>query len=1754
MKRLILFVLMSISVNIILAQSVCNVVITSSFESKCVLTDQKDNLIDELPNNILACKESTVIYTASINAGVGIGIQTLTWTIIGANSYTVNSNNTVTVYWGNNSTGQVTAEVTAEDGTTCTATKNVVLIEKPVIGSTTTPDYTVINGQKVIRVCVGEDVSFTDASTTANSDISGYYWNSPYGIVSTKDYKIENVQQGVQVTHRIYNNCGCYDEEEYEVEIIKGNPLELSCYGTVCEGATVTYEALNASCSQYNWQIEGGQIIAGQGTSKVTVIWNNPQNGYGTIGLDGSACGGNYCPKLMNVKIPIITNNVEISGQQTACMGEAVIYSVPMYGSTEYNWTITPTAGVYKSVQNGANEELFQFNTAGTYQLTVTYRCDFLDCGLFTSQTKTIVVKPRIEISGKEKICLTNAANLTLTPSVSATWRVYNIANNTLVYTTTGTTFNHTFAVAGKYKVTAENSNYCNVAEFLMEVKTPPLAPTVADMDPNNPTTACPNTSILLKGTPSSTNYNFIWEPVCSGVTPESTSGNEVTINYPTTITSNCYNVNVFNYDKQLGCRSTTPMIVSVNQFTLAPINIPNSTPVTGGVSIKACQGTTIDLSNNEIPNQNGVDYEWKIEPTQQSAASIIGSEISNNVKILINNSTITNFYITLKRTYCNNIKDYFNLYISTTAAAPLTVNVTPNPVCLNDNINISATSSSPLIANNLHWTVNGNRKYDGVTSFNYPITETTSPIIAVKYNPYNYCNNTSMFISGSAPAITINTVNASDLVYDGSSHTISVVSPDVSVNTYSWEYNNQIIPGATGSTLSTTTTGDGTYCCKISNSNCSETLCITIPNSGTQESCNVLTVTNFNTDVCEHDIEFSVSGLPTLLTATWGVTPSDGVTIATVNNTTRDITFNYVGTYNIYVNAQNGSTCYSGQTQTTINYILDCEIQKRCNRIEVIDKSQYLTGRTTPIIVEIYQGSTLVNTFNIAVGATAAISPTLAANGTYTVKFKYLTCTIYRNVTFDNMPTNTSLSLTTANTASPYNTCDNTPILLTAKLMSGSTDISSTITQTAWSFGDASSVSYPGNSVQHTYQTGVYPNNTATITYTNGCTLSANIFITSKGNPFDAGSLYLYNNTNVCPGSARQINYTYSTIQTTIANYLWNNTPPTVTNNTYNTYYTGDYPLLVSNANYCREEASINVPFLNKPIASISASSNKYCKKDEVELFGDNGAAVGTISYTWTVTAPDGSAVAVNPSVTAANITFDAEQSGIYTADLYVVDVSSGCSDNATMAIEVNPIPHAPSIGFGANRCIDNPPVNLRTISSSVANKVYWNTGIFSSIADYYNAGIATAYYYDLTTGCKSDLAQIEIVSAPDFDGLLTGCYQRCNTHLHPLTNISAYGLTRNATIDWQWLLNGNSLTTGTGNYTFTPLLLPLSGFGDYTLNVNYAAGICNVSSPTLSIEQISDCPCEDVDVKYQYKAPIIQECKIIYTVALTVCNNGTNTDCFEDLSSMLNHNGIEILNVSNPNPTVAPGNCTTITVEFELTNPLLTQISFTLHDSCNECYKDFSIDIKLPINCNNKMILQTLDVNTALSSGYTAYVKFLFDLVDPTDNVLSFWSEPPQVVNYYYDNSSNTVTDFNMFDIAKLTQMAANGEDVCFYAIVCKNNILCKLVYCIPAKDLLQKISQYITIKTNKDEADNAKESKSPYLVPNPATTSVKVEGLKDDKVTEMLLMDISGKNIKNVQESDVMNIKDIEKGTYIVRVRSKANKIYYLKLIKN
>lgn len=313
---------------------------------------------------------------------------------------------------------------------------------------------------------------------------------------------------------------------------------------------------------------------------------------------------------------------------------------------------------------------------------------------------------------------------------------------------------------------------------------------------------------------------------------------------------------------------------------------------------------------------------------------------------------------------------------------------------------------------------------------------------------------------------------------------------------------------------------------------------------------------------------------------------------------------------------------------------------------------------------------------------------------------------------------------------------------------------------------------------------------------------------------------------------------------------------------------------------------------------------------------------------------------------------------------------------------------------------------------------------------------------------------------------------------------------------------------------------------------------------------------PTQNFDIKVT-PTQYIEDCRIIYKVDVTICNNGSNTACFDALSSLIS--GINILGTNNFPLTVAPGDCKTFNFKFEVTDPLASSATFRIYDKCNDCYKEFTVDINVEIvDCEEEMILEYIKLNPEFSSQTMAYFDFGIFFPNNPQAIFRVWSEPSQVLNYNFDQGGARIDGLAMFDRNLLEQLAERGDKVCFHVLMCKNNVIRECVVCIEAKKLLEIIRENgfksSPIQDESEDEGNADQTNSPYLVPNPASSEVSIKGIEKDNIAEIMLLDIAGKSIKKVTYTDNLDIKTISKGTYIIRVISTTNNVYYLKLIKN
>ena len=1758
MKRLLsIILLIAMSLGAVFAQqpaaSFCHIVITGDFDSECFY-NFKDEITDEYPNLMIACKRSTVTYTAYADLG-GNTPSGYIWEIYGDVTHST-TGNAVTVEWGSDMWGYVVVTVVDGLGDTCTEFSRVRLIDKPTVGSTTVPAYvTRTDGSRVIRVCKGSTVQFIDHSTASGSDIAGYLWDYDQGIqTSTPNFTIDNIQAEGVVTHRVYNNCGCYDEETYDIELLEGDVLELDCFGTVCKDAIVHYTAQSPTCQDYSWYVEGGTLVDGQGTSSPTVQWDHPADGYGVIGLDGVVCGNLVCPTLMSLKVPVIHDGLTIRGETNVCVGEAVLYSLPLFGSTEYSWTVTPLTGVDTSMKTGGSELRLAFNQQGTYKLACRYRCDFLDCGPYRTDSLTIVVKPSLTIVGADQICVTNACSLAVTPAVSATWKAYDLANgNAVAATGTGSTFSHTFSHAGRYLVTASHLDYCTEASFVLNVRATPPAPTVADLDPMNRHTACLYSSAALAGTPSQPNYMLVWEPVCATATPQTYSGDSVTISY----LGEVCDVRVYNYDMVLQCQSADYYVHTMDEFEPLPMNIPPN--------ITVCPGTVITWDDNNVPDQSfeGMLYEWSIEQYKQYCASVQGSQFDNNITLAVNNiTTPVTFTVALERRYCGNMHADTIIPITVGgSSSPLTI-TGPDPVCQYDDAVYTGSGGN---ASSYSWSVE-NAHYSGASithSFEYPGTRT----VTLKGHTYTYCNNTDYWTSATKQVHVNPLPQQCSLEYVSQDGRI-YLRPAMSTTdyTFTWWYEDNHTPPITY------VLGDNyipaqppqptprTYYCTVTDqiTGCSSTCSLTLDLEIPPAPCETMHFTSYY-NFCDSKLTLISNNYPSVVI--WTLPPGcQAIQHSGFNNREVEIQFNDVGYYTI--TARSGFfNCYEGEFTKAVEFMPDFSFEPNCNRITVVNNSRYIPLARTLYIRVTNDCNNNEDIIQMPEGlATYTYTPTVPTSGvcTYTFTLKGYGANnninppcVLGDATIGSSAITPTLTITTANTVNPNATCNNTPIKLTAQL-----DNPYTITSSNWSFGDGSTFNTSGDNIYHTFGAPSSYNITASVVDNYGCTRTSAtpLSILSMANTLYSGKVELTSGADKCPNGSdyRDIYFDLPAIDN---HYSWwrhkdLTRRPSIYYNHYYTYRTDDYFVYVINDNYCQKEASKHVTFLNAPTAIIYADNFNCCEGDEITLYGQQGPSDNTITYSWEIRDANNTVLQTS---TNPNITFTAPQgTGLYTVELTVEDDNTHCSSTATETITVNSKPAAPTLAFTGSPCISDAPVQIA--ATGFTGEMHWNNGNTGTPAEYYTHGMASAYYYDPAIGCASDTAKIRIDRQPDFDALLTGCYEKCSDFFDYY--LPVWGLTDDGQeVDWRWRRNGTTVAAGHGDYYRTPLLLPLQNYGSYRLDVNYSGINCMDQSPLLTIGSKEVCDCDSIEVTYT-RDLIVGHCELYYDVEVTICNNHKKRAfCADGIDLVLNNHNVSIDNTDFTARTIAAGDCYTFSMTLQVLSLEPSVASFSLVDeSCLYCEKIFSIDLMPDIECLKDMELDEMTIVDGLSSGTTAYFNFTC-LVGTADAVLAFWTEPPMVVDWLF-YSAGTVSGLGMIDMARLSQLVYNNSEICFYAIVCNDDELCKKYVCIKAADLYDLIVDAGVepgfSKGSRKDGGMVAVPAAPYLKPNPTTGKVTVTGAASG-VVEVVVMDMNGRKLAVFADTETFNMHSHPSGSYIVRVSTKDGKLTYHKLIK-
>ena len=358
------------------------------------------------------------------------------WSATGGLVVSGQGSNTAGILWNAAPDNYILTAVTLSPGLYCNDTVHyhVQILPKPA-----KPDS--ILGP--VKICGGNSYSYSAIVNNPSGQLS---WFAQNGTVSP------NTGTPVNVT---WGNTGPYSLSVYQTDPITGchsdtltlpvdtiSPSGIAGSTTVCANSSTNF-SISASGASVTWSISPptlGSVISGQGTSAISVQWNN-NPGTGTLQIS-------VCNHIYNVPItvnpaphPVATVTGNLCGSTPATLGTTLTYS-------SYNW-------------NGGAGFLptFTITGSGLYTVQVT---DANGCSADTAVNIHYQPGPVASAStpANTNFCIPNPVGATLYALIGAGYTYQWQLNNGNIGGATSPTYNAT--AAGTYTVIVTDGNGCS--------------------------------------------------------------------------------------------------------------------------------------------------------------------------------------------------------------------------------------------------------------------------------------------------------------------------------------------------------------------------------------------------------------------------------------------------------------------------------------------------------------------------------------------------------------------------------------------------------------------------------------------------------------------------------------------------------------------------------------------------------------------------------------------------------------------------------------------------------------------------------------------------------------------------------------------------------------------------------------------------------------------------------------------------------------------------------------------------------------------------------------------------------------------------------------------------------------------------------------------------------------------------------------------------------------------------------------------
>lgn len=1393
---------------------------------------KEDIFIEDIKDSACfrVCENANITYYL-INVPAG---TTVNWTVVGG-VIESSSNFNCVVTWGAEGMGSLDFQIVSA---TSVLSKSLCFekIRGPLAFFSVIPDPN--DGNDYIYVCSEQTISFTNQSNpNGGTAIVSYNWNFGDGTTSSAENPTHVFHDvGIyEVELTVTNACNCTNTYSLKVKV-DSKGFDITCPSIVCEGQTATYslpfDGMETCEGNYNWSVEGGEIINIADNGDLTVLWNSVDaSGFGYVTFDPSKCHLE-CYSPTTIRVPVIQAKGTIVGPETLCANSSGRYKLPQWPTTDFQWELIQEANIAEIIlTDQRNEVVIKALEGGYIILKATYLNTLTNCtGIATFQ---IYVESSKQIVGNSNFCVGSQAIFTTSGGAAATWTLYDNQQNIITTTGPSSQFQYHFSNAGNYILSTAGSALCEGGQKVIKVINVPTAVLLANIEGD--LEVCPtqpNTYNIQNADPNSV---YVWT-----ITGGNFNGSHIG---PSIIAS--FNANG-PYSLSVVRQSIDP-IVCESQPTSVPISLQKVLVeiASENNATQVCANTYQDFYGYKIGTTSlytqGEIYSWSISDT--SKGSVTEGQGTNAATILwytVAAPTVVDVILTISK--CTLPPQVFTYSVTITPTPIIQING-PSSLCSGESgiyylslLNgVSLPSNTPVIWNNggvlIPGTMNQPLQFNNNGDSN--IGRTITAHIA-NVPGCNVKSNTASFdvVVKSAPAASLTIVSGGNSYCDISSiNTVLAIGSATNNLIIKWYRNGDLILGANNTTYIATQLGNYSFTAENPLTGCIGTSNVVriIYFCPTQGACTQgisPQLTNDSYNDCG-TIYLVGSASPNPVNSNFRIV-GPNMNTSSFSGTQFDAE---AGIYHIFYNASyyctNGDLfTKSIQKDVLVPYVPKFAYNTACSgdntfTVTLFDETNLYSAVTNANVSYKYRlaGTPLGSSISIAgsqisglAAGTYIFTQTVTAPG-------YDACSTELQITLSALPS--GMEIVVVNPINCYDTA-------VGFLVQGSSSLFSH----NWSF-DVTPEGIPQSTLEkpkRVFSSSGLHSVYVTVTNNYGCSevLELDVMIPEKC--FSGVITSIPSPASVCVSQSVTLSYVEGSGDCPVTQYIWMNgldpVAPAVNIPNLTVSTSGSYWVKVISEDGCEYSVLDRISPIFKPAPTLILSAPaSFCVNEAVTIIASTNAT----AILWSVDNL--------PQPQYSNLTYlNLNGLSVGLHQISATAILDGCTKTNTISVLVMAAPT--NVSIAQPQMISCSPYLYKlTAQSSTPNVQYsWSDGQVGSTIYVTSGGP-----YRVTAfggGCHTS-AQTDVPKDPEFYSWIfpSGCYDFCKESegylIGPRTVLSY----------WSWNKNTISYLAGTDSF---PQQFSVGGAGDYSFTLN--TGDCSLTTEPLVYSEVR---CSDCDIK---------------------------------------------------------------------------------------------------------------------------------------------------------------------------------------------------------------------------------------------------------------------------------------------------------------